>query len=48
MNSTISSMLDTFGKDTSIFKENKFQKITKLAALKQALIKNGNLTEECN
>ena len=50
MNDTIRNMLssteDSFTY-SEIFKENKFQQLTKLAALKKELMKNNTLREEC-
>lgn len=50
MNNTIGNMLASTEDSSTyseIFKENKFQQLTKLAALKKELIQNNTLKEEC-
>ena len=50
MNNTIGNMLSSTGDSftySEIFKENKFQQLTKLAALKKELMENNTLKEEC-
>lgn len=50
MNDTIGNMLSStedFSTYSEIFKENKFQQLTKLAALKKELMENNTLKEEC-
>lgn len=50
MNDTIGNMLSSTEDSSTyseIFKENKFQQLTKLAALKKELMENNTLKEEC-